>query len=306
MARLSALLVGLLVCGGCGSTAVRSAGRPLDISGCWRGTWSGFGIVDIPRESGVRARFSQRGPTGRGWITVDDTPSSESVPIALRRAGNVGAPLILDAHPTFVIARDEVTGDRVAAEFWIVNGQLFGRMANTDLPFRMRLTREDCSRVAQAPVPAPAAAVETAPPPAPSPSPQAAPLPAPLDARRAVPEPTTFSARDELTPIYFDFDAAAIRSSDRRALDATVQWLKGTPDALVLIEGHCDERGTNDYNLVLGERRARAAMQYLVDHGIAADRISLVSYGEERPVCGDQSEACWARNRRAMFLVKSR
>jgi hypothetical protein len=151
MARLGALLLGLLVCGGCTSTSVRSAAPPLDISGCWRGTWNGFGIVDIPRDSGVRARFSQFGVTGRGWITVDDTPASESVPIALRRAGAGGAPLILDAHPTFVIARHEVAGDDVVAELRIVNGQLVGRMANTDLPFRMRLTREDCAQVAQAP-----------------------------------------------------------------------------------------------------------------------------------------------------------
>jgi peptidoglycan-associated lipoprotein len=73
---------------------------------------------------------------------------------------------------------------------------------------------------------------------------------------------------------------------------------------LVLIEGHCDERGTNAYNLALGERRAKATHDYLVKRGVAAARITTVSYGEERPVCSQHNEACWSRNRRAHFLTK--
>jgi peptidoglycan-associated lipoprotein len=74
----------------------------------------------------------------------------------------------------------------------------------------------------------------------------------------------------------------------------------------VLIEGHCDERGTAEYNLALGERRAKAAMSYLVAHGVEASRVTIVSYGKERPLCTDRAEACWARNRRDMFLTKAR
>ena len=74
----------------------------------------------------------------------------------------------------------------------------------------------------------------------------------------------------------------------------------------MLIEGHCDERGTNEYNLALGERRAKAAMNYLVSQGVQANRITIISYGEERPACTERSESCWAKNRRAQFLVKPR
>ena len=83
-------------------------------------------------------------------------------------------------------------------------------------------------------------------------------------------------------------------------------WLKSNASNLVLIEGHCDERGTNEYNLALGERRAKATMNYLVSQGIQANRITIISYGEERPVCNEKTEACWAKNRRANFLVKPR
>jgi len=83
-----------------------------------------------------------------------------------------------------------------------------------------------------------------------------------------------------------------------------VRWLQANADALVIVEGHCDERGTEAYNLALGERRARSVRDYLVTRGIAADRISTISYGEDRPVCREANEACWSQNRRAAFVVK--
>ncbi len=73
---------------------------------------------------------------------------------------------------------------------------------------------------------------------------------------------------------------------------------------LILIEGHADERGTNEYNLALGERRAKSAINYLVAQGVLASRMTIISYGEEGPLCADKTEGCWARNRRAHFLVK--
>ncbi len=81
-------------------------------------------------------------------------------------------------------------------------------------------------------------------------------------------------------------------------------WLKANPEYLVLVEGHADERGTNEYNLALGERRAKATLNYLLARGLAADRFTLVSYGKERPFCSDPNEACRVQNRRAHFLVK--
>ena len=111
-------------------------------------------------------------------------------------------------------------------------------------------------------------------------------------------------ANAALAPIYFDFDKSNIRAGDAKILDASVAWLKANPNHLVLIEGHCDERGTNEYNLALGDRRAKAAQAYLVSKGIAADRITTVSYGEERPACTEKSQACYAKNRRDQFLTK--
>jgi peptidoglycan-associated lipoprotein len=106
--------------------------------------------------------------------------------------------------------------------------------------------------------------------------------------------------------VYFDFDKSNIRPGDAKILDASAAYLKANPDQLVLIEGHCDERGTNEYNLALGERRARAAMSYLVAHGIAVTRVTIISYGKERPVCSEKTDACRAQNRHDRFLTKPR
>ena len=120
------------------------------------------------------------------------------------------------------------------------------------------------------------------------------------------PAPAEFAENPNVRPIYFAFDKSVIRSGDAKILDANATWLKENADQVLLIEGHCDERGTNEYNLALGERRAVATMNYLIKQGIAADRISVISYGEERPTCVQRNEACWAKNRRAQFRVKAR
>jgi peptidoglycan-associated lipoprotein len=162
---------------------------------------------------------------------------------------------------------------------------------------------------APAPAPAPrAAAPQAAPPSAAAPS-TAAPAtgPAPLAGPAAPrPSPKEFAAIDALKDIQFDFDKYDIRPEDAKTLDTNASWLKSNADNLVLIEGHCDERGTNEYNLALGERRAKATMNYLVSQGVQANRITIISYGEERPLCNEKTESCWAKNRRAHFLVKPR
>ena len=121
----------------------------------------------------------------------------------------------------------------------------------------------------------------------------------------ALPSPKDFNEAAGLRDIHFDFDRAAFRPEDARTLDVNARWLVAHPGTLVLIEGHADERGTNEYNLALGENRARVTREQLVARGVAVSRITLVSYGEERPACRQTSEACWAQNRRAHFLVKS-
>src|SRR5437660_789687 len=145
-----------------------------------------------------------------------------------------------------------------------------------------------------APAPAPAA---PAPPPVVAPAPPPAPRPAP---------PKEYVANDNLKPVHFAFDKADIRPADAKILDASAKWLAANPNQILLIEGHCDERGTEAYNLALGDKRAKSAMNYLVAQGVQGDRITLVSFGEERPVCREQNEACWSKNRRDMFLVKEK
>ena len=102
--------------------------------------------------------------------------------------------------------------------------------------------------------------------------------------------------------IYFDFDRYTITANAKPGLREVSAWLLKN-DAKLLIEGHCDERGTNEYNLGLGDRRSSSAKQYLVASGVSAVKIETVSYGEEKPQCVDKSESCWYKNRRAHFVV---
>jgi peptidoglycan-associated lipoprotein len=149
-----------------------------------------------------------------------------------------------------------------------------------------------------------AAAPATKPTPGPTMTPTPA-APATAAPTTPPPRPSEFRENENLKDIFFDFDKYDIRAGDAKILDGNAAWLKTNND-LVLIEGHCDERGTNEYNLALGERRAKATMNYLVGQGVQANRITIISYGEERPTCTDHSEGCWARNRRSHFLVKAR
>jgi peptidoglycan-associated lipoprotein len=122
----------------------------------------------------------------------------------------------------------------------------------------------------------------------------------------ARPNPKEFTAKTDLRDIRFEFDSYVIRSEDAQLLDQNADLMKANPGWLVLIEGHADQRGTADYNLALSERRARASMNYLVSRGVRANRISVLSYGEQRPVCKEASENCWSQNRRAHFAVKAK
>ncbi|MBI3355697.1 MAG: peptidoglycan-associated lipoprotein Pal [Nitrospirae bacterium] len=105
----------------------------------------------------------------------------------------------------------------------------------------------------------------------------------------------------EISDVFFEFDQFAIRSDARSLLEANAASLKAQAGHAILIEGHCDERGTSAYNLVLGERRAQATKQYLQDLGVPASQIQITSYGKERPFCAEHSESCWQANRRAHF-----
>jgi len=119
-----------------------------------------------------------------------------------------------------------------------------------------------------------------------------------LDAHREGKTP----ASGPLKEVYFDFDSYDLTSTARSTLQANAAWLKANPAANVEIEGHCDDRGTTEYNLALGAKRARAAMDYLVSLGVSAARIKATSYGEELPTCKDASEGCYQKNRRDRFV----
>lgn len=112
------------------------------------------------------------------------------------------------------------------------------------------------------------------------------------------------TASGPLKEIYFDFDRFDLRPDARAMLKASAAWLKANPSARVEIEGHCDERGTSEYNLALGAKRAQVAKDYLVSLGITGQRISTISYGEELATCRQQTEDCYQQNRRDRFVVR--
>jgi len=106
--------------------------------------------------------------------------------------------------------------------------------------------------------------------------------------------------------IYFNYDEASLSDDARDKLARNADLLRGQPQFTLTIEGHCDERGTNEYNLALGERRANAARDYLSSLGVAGDRMRTISYGEERPACTESDESCWSQNRRAHMVITGR
>ena len=113
------------------------------------------------------------------------------------------------------------------------------------------------------------------------------------------------SAAAGLRDVFFGYDSWVISEEGRQSLSHDAEWMKSNPNALVKVEGHCDERGTGAYNFVLGEKRAKAARNYLVELGVAANRLSVVSYGKERPACNEHAESCYQQNRRGRILIKS-
>jgi peptidoglycan-associated lipoprotein len=161
------------------------------------------------------------------------------------------------------------------------------------------------------PPPAPPAAPAPPPPPPPPPPPAAAPAPAPP---RALSEEEIFSRKslDELNAerpladVSFDYDMSMIRDDQRAILQKNADFLRRWTAVRVTVEGHADARGTSEYNLALGERRGNAVKDYLVGLGIAAERMVVISKGEESPLCTEETEGCFARNRRGHFIITAK
>ena len=143
-------------------------------------------------------------------------------------------------------------------------------------------------------------AVNTAPPPAPPPATQPAPAPVTSSIIPGSAEDFRVNVGDT---VHFDFDQYNVQESDKAVLGRQAAWLAKYPAVRVTIEGHCDERGTREYNLALGARRANAVKEFLVSQGVSTARVETVSYGKERPVCTQSDEACWAQNRRGVTTI---
>jgi peptidoglycan-associated lipoprotein len=155
------------------------------------------------------------------------------------------------------------------------------------------------------PPPPPPAAPQTPPPPPPPPAPAPAPAPRPLSeeeifARKSVDQ---LNAEKPMDDVFFDLDQSTVRDDARPALQKNADWLKKWGSVAITIEGYCDSRGSAEYNLGLGNRRATSVKDYLVSLGIPAGRVAVVSRGEEQPFCTDENEACWQQNRRGHFVV---
>jgi peptidoglycan-associated lipoprotein len=160
------------------------------------------------------------------------------------------------------------------------------------------------------PPPEPPAAPAPPPPPPPPPAPKPAPPPPPaplsedeLFARKSLDQ---LNAEMPLSDVSFDYDQSTIRDDQRATLQKNADWMRRWTTTRVSVEGHADARGTNEYNLALGDRRARAVMDYMVSLGISADRMAVVSKGEEAPLCTEMTEACYARNRRGHFVITAK
>ncbi|MBI4263867.1 MAG: peptidoglycan-associated lipoprotein Pal [Acidobacteria bacterium] len=185
----------------------------------------------------------------------------------------------------------------------------------TAIALLMVIAISSCSRRTPPPAPPPpappppaAAPAPPPPPPPPPPRPAPAPPPRPLTEEELFAQKTLaqLNAEMPLGDAFFDYDKSDIRDDARPILQKDADYLRRWTSTRITIEGHCDSRGTNEYNLGLGERRAAAVRDYLVSLGIAADRMVTLSKGEEEPVCTEENEACWQRNRRGHFIFTAK
>jgi len=155
------------------------------------------------------------------------------------------------------------------------------------------------------PPPPPPAARPVPPPPPPPPPPAPVRPPAPLTEEQLFAQKSLdqLNAEHPLTDAYFDLDKSEIREDAKSSLQKDADWMKKWQSTQVSVEGHCDSRGSSEYNLALGSRRAESVKSYLVSLGVPATRVLVVSKGKEQPVCTDENESCWQQNRRGHFVV---
>lgn len=238
-------------------------------------------------------------------LTASENTRLDAIAAKIAEAERIGAP---DCVPPRELARAKVELDHARHEMEEHRGkdaQYYEddvRDAEKAADDLLAKTRACVDAKKPAPAPAPAPAPEPAPAPAP-----AAPPPEPAAPAPAAPPPAPAPAVEEkavLEPIYFDFDKSFIREDATPSLQKVADYMKKNKDARIRIEGNCDERGTSEYNMALGDRRANSARKYLMALGIDGKRLSTVSYGKERPACAEHTEECWQKNRRADFMLQ--
>ena len=176
------------------------------------------------------------------------------------------------------------------------------RVSFLAIMFVMVIAWSACAKKVPPPAPAPP------PPPPPPPAPAPPPPPRPLTEDEIFSRKTVDQLNGEmpLADVFFEFDQSTIKDDQRVVLQKNADWLKRWSSVRVTVEGHTDSRGTNEYNLSLGERRAAAVKDYLSGLGLAGDRLLVVSKGEETPVCSENNEDCWSRNRRAHLVITAK
>jgi peptidoglycan-associated lipoprotein len=274
-----------------------------DISGRWQGHWTGAGLFNTYRVDDVIVDLEQRGDAAFGRLVLQGTLAAESVPEVIRLAGAWGNQVLARVSPGTVTLRHYLDGRLFTVDLKLTeDGEHMAGFVRGSYPKLGLVLSRAPRKVAQ----------ETAAPKSePTPPPQVALAPSPdlepktTEAPAERPKQEDFQAVQDLTAIHFDFDKSELRSDARDTLVTYAGWLKDHGGAAVLIEGHCDERGTSEYNVALGERRANAVRDYLAQNGVPAERLSTVSYGKERPACSADTGDCHELNRRAEFRVKN-
>jgi peptidoglycan-associated lipoprotein len=288
-----------------------------DISGKWVGSWVGSGLFNAPRQENLTLEIVQKGDSGYGRMVLDNATAAESVPWQIRMQGLGGirvfaeidgskVKLVHEQDDRLFTANMVVMGDQMIGE---VKGRkvrlLLARQARSNAPARD--VPPQAAQLTPPPVVASQPVVSQLPPVAMAPAPQAQEPDKPKAEPPAQrPRNEDYVAVPELKSLFFDFDKSVLRPDAVDALSSNLTWLKDNADTFVLIEGNADERGTAEYNLALGDRRAKSTQEYLEANGITKDRMSTVSYGKERPSCTDATEECRAQNRRSDFRIKSK
>jgi peptidoglycan-associated lipoprotein len=285
-----------------------------DISGKWIGSWIGTGLFNSPRQENLTLDLAQKGEAGYGRMVLDGSTAAESVPWDVRQQGLGGIRVFAAIDGSKVRLTHELDDRLFTADLTVSGDQMVGYVKGRKV--RLLLARQNGSPAPAREVPPQAAQVM---PPtivanAPQPAPAAMPAQqaqAPVETPKAEepvqrPRNEEYVRAPELKSLHFDFDKSVLRPDAVDALSSNVTWLKENADTFVLIEGNADERGTAEYNLALGNRRAQAARAYLISLGIPADRLRTVSYGKEFPFDPTHNESGWSKNRRAHFVLTSK